>query len=347
MKKGFIPSLLFCSFIAFTFLQGCNKKDSALGIDNNQVIKIPYSFYAANSEGKLINSTDGAHFNTIFPPDGYAPQLILTSGPNLLFLKDNLHLSENNGRNFNPVYNKVNKFPWQSMALDFQMQNRIYITSTENKGIAFSDDHGKTWMNDTLWDDNLPPSFIISSFAGLSDNSVFAYSNLFNILFTKSGPDGTWTPITMLGLFPVDGSSYFLTSNDNTLFLVDHNGIGGVWYSEDKGVHWNRIGQGDLPYNVAYNCAISVEGGTSILVGTDSAGIYRSENNTFVSATGGLGINTSAYSFSYKKNTYKNNFSKPYVYAGTDQGIYISENRGRTWDKITFGVWDGKYIATY
>jgi len=346
MQKGFLPSMMFCALAALTAFQSC-KKESALGIDNDRVIKIPYSFYAADSAGRLINSTDGAHFFTIFPPDGYAPQLILTSGPNLLIVKQNLHMSENDGRNFNVVYSQLRKFPWQTMAYDFPLQNRIYITSQEGKGISFSDDHGKTWQVDSLWDNNVPSEFEISSFSGLADNSMYAYSNESNVLFRKDGRDGAWTAVVMEGLFPVDGSSYFLTSNDKTLFLTDHAGIGGVWYSEDEGVHWTRFTQGALPMNIAYNCALSTEGGTSLLIETDTAGIYRVENGGFVAASGGLEINTSAYSFCYKKNIYKNNVTKPYTYAGTDKGIYISENNGRTWDKITFGIWDGKYVATY
>ncbi len=125
MQKGFLPSILLASLISLTALQGC-KKESALGIDNDKVVKTPYSLYAANSEGWLINTNDGEHYNSIFPPDGYAPRSIITAGENLLFLKENLHMSQNNGKNFNPVFTTVNKFPGK---MQFTMpRDRIAFT---------------------------------------------------------------------------------------------------------------------------------------------------------------------------------------------------------------------------
>jgi hypothetical protein len=346
MKKGFIPSVIFVSCLAVTGFLGC-KKESTLGIDNDSVVKTPYSLYAANSDGALINSTDGTNFMMIFPPDGYKTRLILTSGSNLMILKENLHLSENEGHDFNPVYNRVNPFPWQTMAYNSVYQNRVYIASKDGNGIAYSADSGKTWQLDDAWDDNLPPEFEISSFSGLADKSMYAYSNLNNVLFKKDNVDDSWTPITAEGLFPAAGTKFFLTSNESTLFLTDYSGKGGVWYSDDEGINWTRFGQGDLPLNTHWNCAISPNGGHSFVVGTDSAGIYMVQNGTLVSATGGLELQTSAYSICEKSNTYKNNVIKNYLFVGTSTGIYRSEDLGRTWDKMTFGVWNQKYVATY
>lgn len=346
MKKGYIPAIIFISCITIAALQGC-KKESTIGIDNDSVVKTPYSLYAANVDGAIINSTDGTYFMSIFPPDGYPTKLILSSGSNLMILKENLHLSENNGKNFNPVYLHVNPFPWQTMAYDFPNQNRVYITSKLGRGVAYSEDNGKTWQEEEAWDDNLPPDFVISSFSGLADNTLYAYSNKNNILFKKDNADDSWTPVTSEGLFPVNGSAYFLTSNETTLFLTDYSGKGGVWYSDDEGEHWYRFGQGALPKNTHWNCAVSPAGGHSLVVGTDSAGVYMVQNGAFVSATGGLEIHSSAYSICKKSNTFKNGVVKVYLYIGTEDGIYRSEDYGFTWDKSTFGVWSQKYVAIY
>jgi hypothetical protein len=347
MKKGFLPAVLFASFVSLVAFQGC-KKESSIGIDNDKVVKTPYSLYVANDEGWLINSNDGETYSSIFPPDGYAPTLIVTSGSNLLFLKANLHMSSNNGKNFNPVFTSVRKFPWQTMAYDFRSHNKMYITSNAAaNGVSMSEDNGKTWKEDVAWEPNIPPVFTISSFSGLGNGVLFAYSNVNNVMFRKDNGGANWRPVTMEGLFPVDGTEFFLSSNANTLFLTDYNGIGGVWYSEDEGLHWYRFGQAALPKYHHWNCAASPTGGRSFLVGTDSMGVYRVDGNNFVSATVGLEKNTTVYSMTVKKNIYKNDVTRAYVFIATNKGVYRSEDNGQTWDKMTFGEFDGKYRAAY
>lgn len=346
MQKGFLPSVLLASFISLFALQGC-KKDSALGIDNDKVVKTPYSLYVANDEGWLINSTDGETYSSIFPPDGYAPSLIVTSGDNLLFLKENLHMSANNGKNFNPVFTTVRKFPWQTMAYNSLNQGSLFITSKVNKGIAISKDNGKTWKEDIAWEPNVPPAFEISSFSGLGNGAMFAYSNINNVMFRKDNAGANWRPVTTEGLFPVDGTAFFLTSNANTLFLTDHNGLGGVWFTEDEGLHWSRFNQGYLPVTHHWNCAASPNGGRSFLVGTDSLGVYRVDNGTFVPSNVGLEKNTTVYSMTVKKNIYKNDVTRSYVFIATNIGIFRSEDNGQTWDKMSFGSFDGNYRAAY
>ncbi|MFT4061150.1 MAG: hypothetical protein QM642_02200 [Edaphocola sp.] len=346
MKKGLLPSVIFASFATLFAIQGC-KKESSVGIDNDQVVKTPYGLYAANDEGWLINSTDGETFNSIFPPDGYAPRLIVTSGDNLLMLKANLHMSTNNGRNFNPVFTNVRFFDWQTMAYNSLQHQRLYITSNTYRGISISDDNGATWAADTAWESNIPPIFTISSFSGLYDGKLFAYSNENNVMFRRDSKTSNWAPVTSEGLFPVDGTAFFLCSNKTTLFLTDKNAIGGVWYSEDAGLHWYRVAQGELPYKHSWNCAVSPGGGQTILVGTDTFGVYRNEYGKMVASSTGLEENTTVYSMAVKSNTYKNDAVKDYVYIGTNKGIYRSEDYGTTWDKVTNGTFDGSYKATY
>jgi len=346
MQKGLLPKLLLLSAVSLTVFQSC-KKESALGIDNNKVVKTPYSLYAANEQGWLITTTDGEQYRSIFPPDGYEVHSILTSGNNLLMLKQNLHLSSNEGKNFNPVYTQVKHFPWKSMIYDFPAHNAIYITSYQHKGVAVSKDQGKTWMADSAFAQGIPTNFEISSFAGLASNKIFAFSNLNNVLYCKQNEGAEWTPVTMQGLFPVDGTEFYLSSNNTFLYLTDYNGIGGVWYSEDEGQHWTKFGQGALPKNHKWLSANSVNQGQAFVVGTDSFGLYRIENHSFVSANVGLEPYTSVYSISEKRNVYKNDAVKNYLFMGNNYGIYRSEDGGATWDKMTFAEWNGKYTATY
>jgi hypothetical protein len=346
MQKGFIASILFTGLVALTVLQGC-KKESALGIDNDKVIKTPYSLYAANKDGWLIHTNDGEHYTNIFPPDGYAPGQIATSGNNLLLLKKNLHLSENNGKNFNPVFYSARQFPWQNMIYDCRAHNRLYISSTTGRGVSFSSDHGLTWVDDEAWEEGLPAGFEVSSFSSLGNGVLFCYSNQNNTLFRKDNEEANWKPVTMQGLLPVTGAAYYLTSNNNMLFLTDYNGHGGVWYSDNEGMTFNRIAQGAMPRNYRLHCTAAPDGGNGVLVGTDTSGVYRAENGQFVSSTVGLERNTNVYSITVKKNIYKNDAIRTYVFIATNKGIYRSEDNGLSWDKMTFGSWDGHFKAAY
>src|SRR5690606_17055033 len=99
--------------------QSCKKSN---GIDNNSVIKKPYALYVGANSGDLLNTNDGEKYKTIFAADKYPYRAIVTSGENIVFVKANVHVSENNGRNFNPTYTGFATpsyiAPWQQMILN-------------------------------------------------------------------------------------------------------------------------------------------------------------------------------------------------------------------------------------
>jgi len=347
MQKGLLRSLLAIGAATLFTFSSCTTK-STLGEDNDSVIKTPYSLFAAKSDGTIIQSTTGESFNFIFPPDGYGPTQIVTSGNNLMIVKDYLHMSTNDGQSFNPVFTKLRKFNWQSMIYNHVPFGKVFVTSTEGRGVFFSKDNGVTWEED-IFIAGLPNLYQVSSFAGLDNGNLYAYSNVSNITFVKTGPNIEWTPVTTISFTPVAGAEFFLISAGNTLFMVDYNGIGGVWYSVDGAVHWERLdGNQILPYNSTWTCAASSFGGKNIVVGTKNHGIFRSdENGLFQKASGGLLSNTEVYSMTKKINVYKNNTVKTYLYAATSTGIYRSEDTGNTWYLVGEDHWTGDYISIY
>jgi len=346
MQKGLLRSSLTlfigCSLIA---LQSC-KKESSIGIDNDKVIKTPYNVYAATDQGWLVNTNDGLQYSSIFPADGYAPGAIVTSGNNLMFLKKNLHLSDNNGRNFNPVFFNLRLQPWQEMIVDAPKQGRVYVTSTQGKGVSYSEDHGKTWTEDVNWSTVLPSKFEVNSFAATNDGAVYAFSNTNLLLLKKENPGANWEVVTSEGLFPVDYGDYFLTTNGTALYLTDYGGKQSSWHSEDNGVHWGRYSRAGLPRGRKQYSAAQATGGP-LLTGVDSGGVYRVEGDRFVPSNGGLEINTTVYRIVVKKNIYKNDVVNEFVYIATNTGIYRSEDKGFNWDKMSFEQFDGIYRAMY
>lgn len=334
-----------CAAALFTF-QSC-KKESSLGIDNDRVITTPYVVYAASSKGTVIKSNDGERFDNMFPPDGYPVDLIFTSGKNVLFLKENLYVSENNGKNFSPTYSNVEKYPWASMVFDMPSFNRLYITSKGGfGGIVYSEDKGKSWKIDTAFDEGIVGGAKISSFANLN-GALFGYSNAENKIFEKTSATGNWSLVVPDTPIVKGNGQYYLVANETTLFLVDHRGKEGVWYSTDRGMQWRKLGQGTLPKNINWNCAVSPDGGNSLIVGTDSMGLYKTDGTAFEAASSGLKKGTSVFGMTYKTNTYKNDVVRPYLYVATNDGIYRSEDKGETWHKVTYGVFDLEYTTIY
>ncbi len=78
------------------------------GINNNTVVETPYSLYFTDTSGTLFVSTDGKNISLVFPADGKPCRAIVTSGDNILWAKDKLYFSDNNGVNFNHSFDSLN-----------------------------------------------------------------------------------------------------------------------------------------------------------------------------------------------------------------------------------------------
>ncbi len=346
MQSGFIRIAFFSGILSALTFVGC-KTEYPESIDNDSVIKIPYSVYAASNEGEVIQSNDGENFTRRFPPDGVAPTQLCASGNNVFMVKTHLHMSTNNGKNFNPVFKTVRLAPWQNIVYNFPKQERVYVASFTGRGIFYSEDNGVTWLEDD-WADGVPSLFEASSFAGIDNGNLFSYSNISNISFRKEGKTGVWTPVSSITFLPVDNSLYYISSTGNTLYLTDYNGIGGVWSSEDEGVSWVRFTQGDLTPAAKITATVSPYGGKTCVVSTEENGIfYINEHELFARATG-LKSGSKVHSLSRKVNIYKDDTVKVYLFAATSTGLYRSEDGGKTWFGTTAeNGFNNKYTAVY
>lgn len=319
--------------LAAAVLAGCKKEN---GIDNNTVIKKPYSLYIGDADGSILNTNDGDSYRTLHTTDGYPARAIVTSGSNVLFLKSNVHLSTDNGRNFNPTYFMATPIAqWQPVVLDVPSHGRIYIGSFDpaGKGVAYSEDNGKKWVVDNSWD----PDVIgggISSFTQVSGGGLYAYNG--DSLYKKNDKNDPWTHINSTDL--PDGFNY-LSHFNNTLILTDRLGANGVSYSNDEGMTWNPYT--GLPETGLRATAAPFE--QVLLVGTDSNGIYRLQNDAFVPSNNGLDTKTTVYSIVGKDDLYKNDSRRRYIYIATNKGLYRSEDLGQNW----YLVKGGRYQAVY
>lgn len=343
MRKSYLYyKLAFVAMLAVA-VQGCRKEN---GIDNNNVIKKPYGLYIGDDQGQLLNTNDGDSYKTIFPPDGFPSRALVTSGENIIWVKGNVHLSQDNGKNFNPTYGLVQSFylnltpyiPWQQIIINAADQDRVYLGSVEGKGIVYSDDHGKTWTIDNDWDDFLTGGGI-TSFAQLSNGSLFAHGLQFDSLYKRDNKSDKWTwispqtPLPSLGIF-------YISSYNNTLVATDISGQSGAYYSDDDGKNWTAYT--GLP-NTHLLYTTNAPFGETLLVGTDSMGVYRLQNGQFVAANNGLETNTVVYGIIGKDNIYKNDVTKKFVYLATNKGLYRSDDMGQNWSLVK----PGSYVSLY
>jgi len=324
-------------------LGSCRKEN---GINNNNVISTPYALYFADAEGSVYNTNDGKTYQTIVSPDGYGPRAILTTGTNILMVKKNVFLSTDNGLNFNPVDTSANKdVPWQNLILDVPSHNRIYLASTELYSVKYSEDKGKTWQVDNKWDTAITNHYtpMVQSFAQTQDNNLFAWNNKDTVLYKRTGPAEQWKRVNIASGLP-GANQWRLGRFANQLLLTDTSGYYGVRYSNDGGLNWNQyIG---LP--VRRNFVTYAPFDETLLVGTDSMGLYRLEGGILVPSNNGLDDYTSVYGFAAKEDFYKTGLQKKYVFAATSTGLYRSEDNGKNWIKmITNPLPSVSYIRAY
>lgn len=321
------------------------------GIDNNNVIIKPYALLVSDTAGLLLKSNDGSSYSLSDAKtnDEIPMRAIATAGQNIIFVKNNAFVSENEGNTFNPISITVQASPDglnQSMVLNAEGFNRIYMAGNSSTGIIFSDSNGvlDTWKPDNTFAQNIPGGFKVTSFTQLNTNEVFALDPVAKRLFIKTGRDSRWEERNMSG-FPGNGLLY-LSHFGKTLIIADYAGSG-VWYSQNNGDSWTAYG--GLPAGTFYTCITPIFDQT-VLVGTAGKGVYRYDpsNARFREANLGLEANTVIRGIVSKDRVYKNEdqntpSSAHFIFMATHSGIYRSQDLGQNW----FLVRAGKYTAIY
>lgn len=313
------------------------------GIDNNQVKKKPYTLYACDTLGTLYNSNDGVDYKDIvFTADGYPSRAIHNSGDNLLWVKANSFVSENNGKNFNPTHGTPVVSPVafdNSMIQDVPAFHRVYMSSTQGAGgCVYSDSNGRrnTWRIDDKFDAGVSVKF--TSFTLLPKGTVVAYDHIANKLFTRTNKDDNWKEQTGGTALP-SGAWFYLSHFNNTVVAADRLGVEGVWYSDNDGKDWAKYnGVPSRPIT-----AIHAPFDKVLMVGTDSLGVFIFENGTFKATNEGLEDRTVVRGITSKYDLYKNDVRKQYIYLATSKGIYRSVDLGQNWILVK----PGNYVNIY
>jgi len=336
MKRNILLHTLTLGVVFSLALQSCKKEN---GIDNDTVVKRPYGLYITDIGGQLIQTTNGDSFKTIFPPESYPAKALVYSSGGIFWMKARLHVSRDNGMNFNPATTLspiiAPGTPWQTMLLSALDQKRVYVADQRGRGVYFTEDDGKNWFEDGEWDEGIVGGGI-NSFTQLKSGTIYAYSNANDSIYKKDNKTDKWTWLQQTKALPF-GATYYLSHFNNTLLATNADG-NGIFYSND-GQSWEPyLG---LPNRKLYTTVAPFD--ETLLVGTDSMGVYRFQSGQFVPSNNGLGVSTTVYGIAGKDNIYKNGARKHYIYLATSNGLFRSEDLGQNWVSVK----EGNYVGVY
>jgi hypothetical protein len=362
MQKTSLFRIALAASMLVVAMYGCRRTNT---IDENQIIKTPYSLYFSDTSGALFNSNDGINAKSIFPPDGKPGRSLVTTGNNILWAKNNLYISTNHGKNFNHSYDSLASYRMptcgadsmdmnQSMMLhvsDWPDNDFVFVASSSPEpnnflGVAFSQNYrgaaGYWWVDpyDTLATfGSLPVT--VTSLTELKDKTLCGYDNNSNRSFYRlMGVTTRWKE-AIGGVNPTE-PGYTLGHLNNRLILVSTTCNGKAYYSDDKGVNWTEY-SGGLP--MTPSLCISSPFDQVVLVGTQGAGLYMLNTLTgkFVAQNNGLPANLVVRGIAAKQNVLKSGSILRYIYIATNQGIYQSKDGGFNWIRTI----PGNYVLIY
>lgn len=365
MRRFNIAYTLGCIALAALTLQGCNRDG---GLDNLNVITKPYSLFFADTSGAIFSTNDGQRFEKVMGPDRADVQTLATSGKNVLMVKarsTTLFVSDGGmglNANFNPSFSDINPIAFgTSLLINLPgyndtgaagVKDRIYISSnplTKTRGLFYQDHNAN---RDSLWlpvidyvlkDPNDPNSkyhVSATSFARQENGSVVAYDNANQQVWVKENLQDQWKikQILVGGTFsnsgiPPNTKTYIITQKNDILAVsVDAGSAnpGGIWRSIDNGITFVKMPS--FSGDTAITCA-AAPFGKVLIACTRHSGIWRftGTGGTWVPANIGLKDGARIYAISFQDNKFKNEKSGEYVFIGTSDGVYRSDDLGQTW----------------
>lgn len=329
-------------------------------LDNINVITKPYSVYFSDSNGLIFTTYDGERIVPHNASDDYPIEAINTSSKYVLMIKRNgLNVFIDDGgqgvnANFNPAYTFLNPAAFgPAMMINVPNYNdtgeiisdRVYVASSELKGVAFSD---VDYNNDTAWrldpSPNLPGSGV-TSFAYLDDGRLIAFDDVTRTMYVKPDFATNWQPINTSGLPATGIGKMYIVKQKNDVLAIMLDGdasTNGIWRSSGANGSFSPLPTIPPPpgrTHVNLTCA-EAPFGKVVIACSDSSGIFRLDGQgTWQPANIGLLEGASVNGIAYHNNKFKttNDADKKvgeYIFIATTRGVYRSDDLGRSWIKL-------------
>jgi photosystem II stability/assembly factor-like uncharacterized protein len=286
------------------------------GISNVRAMVFKDSvLYAAATDGIYMTEDKGLNWFKI--SYSVSAKSLAVSGEYLFAGTEStgVFVSNDKGRNWLPANSGL---PEYTTVNSIAVIGSTVFAGTDDDGVFFSINYGSKWMP---VNNGLTSLRVLSVFS----NRNYIFAGTFGGLFYSMDNGNKWTNISSsisnnqtVNCFAANGNILFAGTNQGRLFTSLNNGD--VWFS------YNNSGlvkeyQGKITSSVG-NIHSLVTGINSIIAATDS-GVFRSfdNGNTFKSISNGLNP-PAAYSITILRNI---------LYAGTGNGVYVSNNDGSFW----------------
>lgn len=145
---------------------------------------------------------------------------------------------------------------------------------TATSGVLVSKDDGKTWTKTNATPDLIP----VSSIAIDPDRPNLLYVGTTQSLYLSRDGGRTW--LRRGGRLPLGNYNSILidpTNPDQIFVSSSLSNNGGIFYSEDAGMNWERLDSSEmkLPSRRVWSMAFDPSDPRRIFAGTHSAGVYR------------------------------------------------------------------------
>ena len=325
-----------CS-ILIIISSSCEKRSE---IDNTGIVRTPYVMYMGSRSGPVHQTNDAQYFKPLHYPDNVAIRQIITADSNILYLKGNCYVSNDNGRAFNvcntnarPFYNLFDKYFLPHQMVYDASEKRVYLCI--NGGLAQSDDLGMTFTNSGL---GIAPVSVVE----LENDDVIAIQDDATI-FRRTGGVGAWNQVTPGATTLTAGTNYFLTSHGNTLVATDFEGTLGSFFSTNSGADWTKYGgvSGNGRKILFANSVPNPSGGSDLFLGRDSNGLYKLDPvaQAFEASSTGIPWEAKVQYVEGKKIVFRTGIERFYYFCATDVGLYVSEQEsgGKEWRLVRNG----------
>ncbi len=316
--------VLLCSLLII--FSSCEKYNQ---LDNTGIVKTPYVLYAGGLDGQLHKTNDANYFQKLFPVDGVPVRQIIVADSNILYLKKNCYVSDDQGRAFNVT--NTNTLPFVDLFYRYFMPNQMIYDKSEklvylctNSGLLQSNDLGKTFSATSL---GINPASVTE----LENGDIIAIQDASNIYVRTGGVLG-WTQVTAGSSTLAAGNKYYLSSYGATLVATDYDGVLGSYFSVNGGADWTKY-DGVSGNGRAILFVNNPKGSTDLFLGRDSTGLFKLDPTTATFEPSGAGIPWYAKVQFVEGKTlvFRNDVKRFYLFCATDAGLYVSESGGADW----------------
>lgn len=335
--------------LAALILSSCTRDEN---IDNLNVITKPYSLHFADSAATLYATNDGQHFSIIPNQQGRPIEAIATSGEYLLFRMQFSPIlfvddaGEGINNNFNPSFTDMNPAAYGNSAIlnlpgyndtGAIKKDRLYVAAGTNKGIAYNDSNGKSSAWFYVNDPELGTS--VTSFTKLEDSTLVAFDDVSRSIWTKDDLTADWKRKGASGLPAGGGTDKLMIINQkNDIIAVSINTgiVGGpaIWRSTDKGATFKEIPLTGINEPIVITGA-AAPFGKVLVITTINTGVFRlSGQGVWEKTTFGLKNDLYIFGITSKNNKFKNGKAAEYLFIGTTDGVYRSDDLGQNWIRL-------------